>query len=992
MSIASQRAREIIQDVSISELSLATARKGRDAESKTQNETSKDGRLRRRKLSSQTLEVGRHSKFSPWRLLQDFRRQKRMQLGEAVELVDRSRDILRQERNVIHVESPLTVVGDLHGQFFDLCTILLGADNRFLVEDGAKFLFLGDYVDRGAFGCEVMLLLCALKIQYPSEVHLIRGNHECASCTSHFGFQEECSRKYGDILYYRFVLLFQTMPLCATVNTHYGKMFAVHGGISPDLQDLRQIEELNRFVEPDNKGLLCDLLWADPVISDGLSATANTTEQDEVDWVPNPVRGCSYCFGYRPLDAFLSRNGFVCLLRAHEVQEIGFSTIKKGQMDALNAGYSHCIAKGTDLTSIPRLITIFSAPNYCDRYGNRGAILRIGENVTVEQYEASPHPEPAFVDSQADLWSQIIQKTCPYMPYTIHEFVQIAKKLCSTDAAGENEESSISEDILTTIFAGRRSDAGLAARSERRRADDSQSSSPQNQSSDFSEEMKIPSPRTAGELTEDARESVNGVTQGKRRQAWGPRYSGKTFSVLSRVETPSLMNDAKQSTRWPPSAAVGDEQQNGVPKQGALSDFGRIAARDAVNEMSPDAIMGQIAIYETDFSPEKKKNDAVAMDALRGDAAGGNHRRVANDLRRRTRSTGSSGAIQVGRSGISSTQDSYSTESYSSFPKQKEDSTKWSDVNPMITGRSKEAQASGRLTVQEIRTFFESMASSTERTSSVKIGDSDALKRGQKAAMEQSRASVGKGVGEISEPTAEENLQLKSKESQSTLADDFERGTSQRVEKGRKAAAERPISTGLASRVARLTREFRSNEERCNTTAIGPQQGRARLIDEEDDFLPLQNEDTEVVHINVDSIPPARMSSKEKLASLRARTSRSINYDQVAFTREEVLVIRFIFSLFDRDDDSYLSREELRGIAYESGELYLQEDELDTIVGAIDWDRDGRIGLLDFITLAARLKEMYYKASHASLMQEIQDLARTDIRASLKRTAQLPSC
>jgi hypothetical protein len=77
------------------------------------------------------------------------------------------------------------------------------------------YLFLGDYVDRGYYSCEVMLYLLSLKIMYPDKIWLLRGNHECASVSGHFGFKEECKTKYGVNIYYSFLLLFQTMPLAA---------------------------------------------------------------------------------------------------------------------------------------------------------------------------------------------------------------------------------------------------------------------------------------------------------------------------------------------------------------------------------------------------------------------------------------------------------------------------------------------------------------------------------------------------------------------------------------------------------------------------------------------------------------------------------------------------------------------------------------------------------------------------------------------------------
>jgi serine/threonine-protein phosphatase 2B catalytic subunit len=62
-------------------------------------------------------------------------------------------------------------------------------------------------------------------------------------------------------VYYRFILCFECLPLCALIQTSYGRLFACHGGISPDIRTLDQIEAIDRFTEPDCKGALCDILW-----------------------------------------------------------------------------------------------------------------------------------------------------------------------------------------------------------------------------------------------------------------------------------------------------------------------------------------------------------------------------------------------------------------------------------------------------------------------------------------------------------------------------------------------------------------------------------------------------------------------------------------------------------------------------------------------------------------------------------------------------------
>jgi serine/threonine-protein phosphatase 2B catalytic subunit len=191
---------------------------------------------------------------NPYELAEYFRQEKLLSMEEAMDLIDKAKSIMTKEQNILYLDAPINTVGDIHGQYYDLLNLL---------EEGGKpsnnqsYLFLGDYVDRGSFSCEVMLLLVALKVAYPTSIWLIRGNHESRSVSGHFGFKEECKKKYGVNVYYRFLLLFQTMPLAAVVSTNYGNIFLCHGGLSPNFKTVEDIERIDRFVEPEaNPALL----------------------------------------------------------------------------------------------------------------------------------------------------------------------------------------------------------------------------------------------------------------------------------------------------------------------------------------------------------------------------------------------------------------------------------------------------------------------------------------------------------------------------------------------------------------------------------------------------------------------------------------------------------------------------------------------------------------------------------------------------------------
>jgi len=252
-----------------------------------------------------------------------------------------------------------------------------------------QYLFLGDYVDRGCFSTECVFFLCAHKITYHSSFFQIRGNHECRHLTSFFNFKDECLYKYNLELYDQIMTMFDHLPIAATIN---GKFLCCHGGLSPDISTLRDIEELDRFQEVPREGPFCDLLWADPVDDekeDGGDGDGYDDE-DSMDAEPttwfayNETRQCSYVFGIDAVTTFLKKNNLTAIIRAHEAQFDGY------KMQMIN-----------EQTQIPRVITIFSAPNYCDVYKNKGACLKFDDELlNIRQFVSSPHPYylPNFMD------------------------------------------------------------------------------------------------------------------------------------------------------------------------------------------------------------------------------------------------------------------------------------------------------------------------------------------------------------------------------------------------------------------------------------------------------------------------------------------------------------------------------------------------------------------------------------------------------------------
>ncbi|XP_059809304.1 serine/threonine-protein phosphatase 4 catalytic subunit B isoform X3 [Hypanus sabinus] len=192
------------------------------------------------------------------RQIEQLRRCELIKENEVKALCAKAREILVEESNVQQVDSPVTVCGDIHGQFYDLKELFrVGGD-----VPETNYLFMGDFVDRGFYSVETFLLLLALKVRYPDRITLIRGNHESRQITQVYGFYDECLRKYGSVTVWRYCTeIFDYLSLSAIID---GKIFCVHGGLSPSIQTLDQIRTIDRKQEVPHDGPMCDLLWSDP--------------------------------------------------------------------------------------------------------------------------------------------------------------------------------------------------------------------------------------------------------------------------------------------------------------------------------------------------------------------------------------------------------------------------------------------------------------------------------------------------------------------------------------------------------------------------------------------------------------------------------------------------------------------------------------------------------------------------------------------------------
>lgn len=298
-----------------------------------------------------------------------LKKEGRVSKQDLLQIFNQVIEVFRKEKNLLELKYPVTVVGDIHGQFYDLIKLLDLAGEV----STNKYLFLGDYVDRGSFSIEVLMILYTLKLNFPQNIFMIRGNHECRQMTTFFNFRSECLAKYDLEVYESACNTFDVLPLACIINK---KFIAIHGGISPELVTLDDLTRVNRFNEPPRQGLFCDLLWADPI--------ANDTGSSPEKYKSNEVRGCSYFFNSTAVNTFLKRNKLLTVIRAHEAQLEGY------KMHTWNGP-----------GEFPVVITIFSAPNYCDVYNNKGAIIKFDDNnLNIQQFNYSGHPYilPNFMD------------------------------------------------------------------------------------------------------------------------------------------------------------------------------------------------------------------------------------------------------------------------------------------------------------------------------------------------------------------------------------------------------------------------------------------------------------------------------------------------------------------------------------------------------------------------------------------------------------------
>jgi len=266
--------------------------------------------------------------------------------SDAVTILTKLMEILYSEGNVLEITSPVVICGDIHGQLYDLFELFDHAGPK----EDQKFLFMGDYVDRGYYSIETFCYLAALKVKRPDQVYLLRGNHECRQVNQMYGFFNECQFRFGHGGIWSLCNeVFDLLPMAALIDN---RVFSIHGGLSPDIPLIECISLINRNDELPASGPLCDICWSDPDSIQG--------------WRLNQ-RGAGYLFGSAPVNEFCQNNGLDFITRSHQPAMEGFQWFFDN-----------------------KLVTVWSAPNYMYRSGNRASIMKY--------HPQTPNPDQTLFD------------------------------------------------------------------------------------------------------------------------------------------------------------------------------------------------------------------------------------------------------------------------------------------------------------------------------------------------------------------------------------------------------------------------------------------------------------------------------------------------------------------------------------------------------------------------------------------------------------------
>ena len=264
------------------------------------------------------------------------RRHERVEEREFMCVLRMAQEVLFEEGSLLNVTLPITVCGDIHGQFYDLLRLFeVSGDPA-----DTKYLFLGDYVDRGFFSVQTFALLIAYKVKYPTTFFMLRGNHEARQVNTMYGFYDEIVQSFGHAGPWKLCNdVFDMLPLAAVISN---RIYCVHGGLSPDIRLADQVALLERRQEVPVTGPITDMVWSDP--------------EDMAGW-GRSTRGAGWLYGRKPTEQFCRNNKIELIARAHQLMLDGYMYHFGGE----------------------QLVTVWSAPNYMYRTINRAAVMKLDD-------------------------------------------------------------------------------------------------------------------------------------------------------------------------------------------------------------------------------------------------------------------------------------------------------------------------------------------------------------------------------------------------------------------------------------------------------------------------------------------------------------------------------------------------------------------------------------------------------------------------------------
>jgi diadenosine tetraphosphatase ApaH/serine/threonine PP2A family protein phosphatase len=272
------------------------------------------------------------------RLLEKVLKLHKLREDEVEEICLKAIEVLAGEPNLPHVDTPVLVCGDIHGQFSDLVS-MFGIDGP---PPKSKYIFLGDYVDRGAMSVESFSLLLIYKVLYPEYIFLCRGNHEQSDVTKMYGFYDEVLEKYNSLRVWRmFCEVFPFLNVGCIVD---GRVLCVHGGISQQAITVNKMKKIDRLEEV--SPVYADIMWSDPSEERGFSRSQ---------------RGTGHYFGPDVTNTFLEINDLLSIVRSHQLVLEGY----KFHFPDRN------------------VVTVWGAPNYLGRCNNPGSFLRINQTLNI---------------------------------------------------------------------------------------------------------------------------------------------------------------------------------------------------------------------------------------------------------------------------------------------------------------------------------------------------------------------------------------------------------------------------------------------------------------------------------------------------------------------------------------------------------------------------------------------------------------------------------